>query len=130
MSVRSRTQLQECARCLLAVSGLLALNANLAPNTKKTMCGFVGLTLLFRKLVIGWWYLDLHLLKCVLILTVGFLVSCSLSFKLMLCSAQDSLPMFCAHDGKSDSRVVFGLLTSIIDVYVQHVGAPGCVSMT
>ena len=31
--------------------------------------------------------------------------------------------MFCAYDGKSDSRIVFGLLASIIDVYVQHVGS-------
>ena len=87
----------------------LGLDANLAPRTKRTMCAFVGLTLLFRRLVIGWWYLDLHLLKCVLILTVDILVSCSLSSKLVLCLAQGSLPMFCAYDGKSDSRVVFGL---------------------
>ena len=32
--------------------------------------------------------------------------------------------MFCEYDGKSESRIVFGLLASIIDVHVQHVGSP------
>ena len=98
------------------------LDADLAPSTERTMCGFVGLTLLFRGLVRIWWHLDL--LKCVLNLTMDILMNCSLPFMVVLRVAQSSLSMFCEFDGKSDPRIVFARLASIIDVYVQHVDSP------
>ena len=93
------------------------------------MCGFVGLTLLFRGLAKLWWYLDLSLLKRVLILTMDVLMNCLLSFMILLCLAQGSFPMLCACYGNSDSIVVFKLspfivvIDSIIDTYVQHAGS-------
>ena len=59
----------------------LGLDADLTPNTERTVCGFVGLTLLFRGLVRLWWYLDLDLLRRVLIL-----MHCMLSFMILLCA--------------------------------------------
>ena len=41
----------------------LGLDADLTPNTERTVCGFVGLTLLFRRLIRFGWYIDLDLLK-------------------------------------------------------------------
>ena len=49
---------------------VLGLDADLTPSTERTVCGFMGLTLLFRRLIRFWWYLDLDLLKRVLILTM------------------------------------------------------------
>ena len=48
----------------------LGLDADLTPGTERTMCGFMGLTLLFRRLVTLWWHLYFDLLMCVLILTM------------------------------------------------------------
>ena len=53
----------------------LGLDADLTPNTERTMCGFVGMTLLFRGLIRLWWYLDLDLLIRVLIITMDVLLS-------------------------------------------------------
>ena len=39
----------------------LGLDADLTPCTEKTMCGFRGLTFLFRGLVRLWWHLDLDM---------------------------------------------------------------------
>ena len=43
------------------------------------MCGFMGLTLLFRGLVRLWWHLYLDLLMCVLILTMDLSLNSLLS---------------------------------------------------
>ena len=48
----------------------LGLDADLTPCTEKTMCGFMGLTFLFRGLARLWWHLDLNMLKRVLVLTM------------------------------------------------------------
>ena len=52
----------------------LGFDADLTPRTERTMCGFMGLTFLFRGLVRLWRYLDLHTLKRVLILTMDILI--------------------------------------------------------
>ena len=101
----------------------LGLDANLATRTKRTMCGFVGLTVFFRGLVKFWWYLDLDLLKRVLILTVDILVSCLLSFMFVVCLAHGFLPLFFPYDGKGNSTMTLRLFNSI-DIYVQHIGFP------
>ena len=41
----------------------LALDADLTPCTKRTMCGFMGLKFLFRGLARLWKYLDLHMIN-------------------------------------------------------------------
>ena len=46
----------------------LGFDADFTPSTERTMCSFMGLTLLFRGLVRLWWHLYLDLLMCVLIL--------------------------------------------------------------
>ena len=61
------------------------LDADLTPNTERTMCGFVGMTLLFRGLIRLWWYLDLDLLIRVLILTMDVLLSSLISL-MTLCA--------------------------------------------
>ena len=93
------------------------------------MCGFMGLTLLFRGLVRLWWHLYLDLLKCVLILTMYILLSSLLLFVILLCLTQSSFPILFANDRRTDSRIVFELsplivdIESILDVHVQHVGS-------
>ena len=69
-----------------------------------------------------WLYLDLDLLKRVLILTVDILVNCLLSFMFVLCLAQGLLPIFFPYDGKGNSRITLRLMRSF-DIYVQHVGS-------
>ena len=108
----------------------LGLDADLTPGTERTLCGFMGLTLLFRGLVRLWWHLHLDLLECVLILTMDILLNSLLSFMVLLCLAQSSFPILFANDKKTDSRIVFKLsplivdMDSIIDVHIQHVGSP------
>ena len=125
---RSRTQLQgmcsvstTCFVCL--PSGLLALTQTTHQERKGTMCGFVGLTLLFRRLVRFWWHLDL--LKCVLYshnAHPGEL----LEFLSCLCCAKlkAPLPMFWCVSREKRFKNCFWLWASIIDVNVQHVGSP------
>ena len=91
------------------------------------MCGCVGLTFLFRGLVRLWRYLDHHMLKSVLILTIDVLLNGLLSFIISLRFTQGSFPMLWAYLGKTDSRVALKFppfivdIDSIIDVYVQYV---------
>ena len=95
------------------------------------MCGFMVLTLLFRGLVRLWWHLHLDLLMRVLILTMDISLNSLLSFVILLCLAQGSFPILFANVRKTDSRIVFQLLSLIVDidstinVHVQYVGSPG-----
>ena len=94
----------------------LGLDADLTPSTERTVCGFVGLTLLFRGLVRLCWYLDLDLLKSVFILTMDVLMNCLLSFMILLCLAQGSFPLLCAFHGKTDSSDVVALSPFIVNI--------------
>ena len=123
LRTRNQTQLQEyvphfpAVWCVFSVRAL-GFDAGFTPGTEMTMRGFTGPTLLFRGLVSE------------VILTMDISLNSSLSFVILLCLAQSSFPILFANDRKTDSRIVFKLLPlivdidSIIDVHVQHVGAP------
>ena len=98
----------------------LGLDADLTPCTERTMCDFMGLTLLFRGLVRLWWHLELDVLKRVLILTMDILLNSLLSFIVLLCLAQGSFPILFANDKKTDSRGVFELSPLIVDMDPHH----------
>ena len=89
----------------------------------------MGLTFLFRGLVRLRRHLDLHMLKRVLMLTMGVLLSWFLSLMILLCLVQGSFPTLFAYHGKTDPRVALKFspfivnIDSIIDVYVQYVGS-------
>ena len=70
----------------------LRYDAYLTPCTELTVCGVVGLTFLFPRLVRLWWHLDLDMLKRGLILTMDVLLDCSLSRLVpnILCVSQEN----------------------------------------